>query len=72
MTRRGLTTIEAIRAPTTNAADLIGWADDVGTIEPGKFADLVAVQGDPLQDIALLQHVQFVMKGGSVIKRELK
>jgi len=72
MTRRGLTTIEAIRASTTNAADLIGWADDVGTIEPGKFADLVAVQGDPLQDIALLQHVQFVMKGGSVIKRELK
>jgi imidazolonepropionase-like amidohydrolase len=72
MTRRGLTTIEAIRAATVNAADLIGWTDDVGAIEPGKFADLVAVPGDPLQDISLLQHIRFVMKGGIVIKNELK
>jgi imidazolonepropionase-like amidohydrolase len=72
MTRRGLTTIEAIRAATVNAADLIGWTDDVGAIEPGEFADLVAVPGDPLQDISLLQHIRFVMKGGIVIKNELK
>jgi imidazolonepropionase-like amidohydrolase len=71
MTRRGLTTLEAIRAATTSAADLIGWSDDVGAIEPGKYADLIAAQGDPLQDIALLQHIQFVMKGGAVVKNDL-
>jgi imidazolonepropionase-like amidohydrolase len=67
MTRRGLSTLEAIRAATTSAADLLGWPEDVGAIEAGKFADLIAVQGDPLQDITLLQHVKFVMKGGIVI-----
>jgi imidazolonepropionase-like amidohydrolase len=71
MTRRGLTTLEAIRAATISAADLIGWPGDVGAIEAGKFADLIAVQGDPLDDITLLQHIQFVMKGGTVIKNEL-
>jgi imidazolonepropionase-like amidohydrolase len=71
MTRRGLATIEAIRAATTRAADLIGWPDDVGAVEPGKFADFIAVQGDPLEDIAVLQHVAFVMKGGTIIKNDL-
>jgi imidazolonepropionase-like amidohydrolase len=71
MTRRGLSTIEAIRAATSSAADLIGWPEDVGAVEAGKFADLIAVQGDPLQDITLLQHVKFVMKGGVVIKNDL-
>ncbi|MGO9933294.1 MAG: amidohydrolase family protein [Steroidobacteraceae bacterium] len=71
MNRRGLTTLEAIRAATTSAADLVGWPDDVGAIEAGKFADLIAVQGDPLEDIALLQHIKFVMKGGTVIKNDL-
>jgi imidazolonepropionase-like amidohydrolase len=47
MTRRGLTALEAIRAATTSAADLMGWTDDVGSVEAGKFADLIAVQGDP-------------------------
>jgi imidazolonepropionase-like amidohydrolase len=70
MTRRGLTTLEAIRAATTSAAELLGWPEDVGAIEAGKFADLIAVQGDPLLDITLLQHIQFVMKGGTVIKNE--
>ena len=70
MTRRGLGTLEAIRAATTSAADLIGWPDDVGAIEVGKFADLIAVHGDPLLDIAVLQHIEFVMKGGTVIKNE--
>jgi imidazolonepropionase-like amidohydrolase len=71
MTRRGLTTLEAIRAATISAADLLGWSDDVGAVEAGKFADLIAVQGDPLEDIALLQHIKFVMKGGTVIRNDL-
>jgi imidazolonepropionase-like amidohydrolase len=71
MTRRGLTTLEAIRAATTSAADLIGWSDDVGAVEVGKFADLIAIQGDPIDDIVLLQHIKFVMKGGTVIKNDL-
>jgi imidazolonepropionase-like amidohydrolase len=68
MTRRGLTPIEAIRAATISAADLIGWSDKVGDLEPGKFADLIAVNGDPTVDIKVLQNVVFVMKGGKVIK----
>jgi imidazolonepropionase-like amidohydrolase len=71
MTRRGLTALEALRAATTSAADLMGWSDDIGALEPGKFADLIAVEGDPIADIAQLQHVKFVMKGGRVIKDEL-
>jgi imidazolonepropionase-like amidohydrolase len=67
-TELGLTPLEAIRAATINAADLMGWQDRVGAIEPGKFADLIAVDGDPLADISLLQNVKFVMKGGAVIK----
>jgi imidazolonepropionase-like amidohydrolase len=71
MTRRGLTPLEAIRAATTSAADLMGWADDVGSVDAGKFADLIAVQGDPTADITVLQRVKFVMKGGRVVKNEL-
>jgi imidazolonepropionase-like amidohydrolase len=71
MTRRGLTPLEAVRAATSSAADLIGWSDDVGTVEAGKFADLIAVLGDPTTDITVLQHVKFVMKGGQVIKNDL-
>ena len=67
-TELGLTPLEAIRAATINAADLMGWQDRVGAIEPGKFADLVAVDGDPLVDVSVLQNVKFVMKGGAVIK----
>ena len=71
MTRRGLTSLEAIRAASVSAADLIGWSDDIGAIEIGKYADLIAVLGDPIADITVLQHVRFVMKGGQVIKDEL-
>jgi len=67
-TELGLTPLEAIRAATINAADLMGWQDRVGAIEPGKFADLIAVDGNPLVDISVLQNVKFVMKGGAVIK----
>jgi imidazolonepropionase-like amidohydrolase len=71
MTKRGMPPLEAIRAATTNAAELIGWEDNVGELEPGKYADLISVEGDPLNDITVLQHVRFVMKGGSVVKDAL-
>ncbi|PYO97644.1 MAG: Xaa-Pro dipeptidase [Gemmatimonadetes bacterium] len=71
MVRWGTTPIQAIQAATVNAADLIGWADRVGALEPGKFADVIAVVGDPLQDVTVLEHVAFVMKGGQVVKDSL-
>lgn len=67
----GLPQIDVIRAATVNAAELIGWQDRVGAIEPGKFADLIAVSGDPLQDITELERVRFVMKGGAVVRSGL-
>lgn len=69
MVRFGMTPMQAIQAATTSAADLLGHADEVGSIEPGKSADVIAVTGDPLQDISVLEHVQFVMKAGKVYKR---
>ncbi|HEV3277862.1 MAG TPA: amidohydrolase family protein [Terriglobia bacterium] len=68
MVKLGMTPLGAVQASTVNAADLIGWSDRVGTLEPGKFADLVAVDGDPLQDVSVLERVDFVMKGGQVVK----
>ena len=70
MVQMGLSPLQAIQAGTVNAADLLGWSDRVGTLEPGKYADIVAVQGDPLADVHLLENVQFVMKGGEVIKNK--
>lgn len=67
----GMTPIAAIRTGTSAAADLLGWSDRAGIIEAGKWADLVAVTGDPLKDIIELQRVKFVMKGGAVYKNEL-
>ena len=69
MTRLGLTPLQAIQAATVNAADLLGWPDRVGTLEEGKFADLIAVDGDPLADVTVLERVAFVMKDGQVVKR---
>ena len=60
--------MQALQAGSINAADLMGWSDRIGTIEAGKFADIVAVDGDRLQDITVMQHVGFVMKGGVVYK----
>jgi imidazolonepropionase-like amidohydrolase len=68
MVKYGLTPIQAIRAATSSAAELLGMQNDVGTIAPEKYADLVAVKGDPIADIGLLQKVDFVMKGGEVHK----
>jgi imidazolonepropionase-like amidohydrolase len=68
MVKYGLTPMQAIQSATVNAADLLGWSDQVGSLEPGRFADLIAVEGDPLKDVSTLEHVKFVMKGGQVIK----
>jgi imidazolonepropionase-like amidohydrolase len=63
-------TLDVIGAITTNAAEMLGWQDRIGAIETGKFADLVAVSGDPIADIHELERVRFVMKGGQVIRND--
>jgi imidazolonepropionase-like amidohydrolase len=70
MVEYGMTPMQAIQAATIEAAELIGWPDAVGAIEPGKFADIIAVDGNPLTDITTLENVRFVMKGGQVFKNE--
>src|SRR5205085_2472762 len=60
----GMPPADAIRMATVNAAELIGWPDKVGAIKPGFFADLIAVDGDPLRDVSELERVRWVMKGG--------
>ncbi len=67
----GMSALDVIRAVTVNAAEMLGWGDRIGTIEPGKFADLVAVAGDPIADITELERVRFVMKDGQVVRNEL-
>jgi imidazolonepropionase-like amidohydrolase len=69
MVKWGMTPAQAIGSATGTAAELLGWSDQVGSIEPGKFADIVAVSGDPLADVSVLEKVEFVMKGGSVIQK---
>jgi imidazolonepropionase-like amidohydrolase len=64
----GMTPLQAVRSATTNAAELLGWSDKVGSLSPGHYADVVAVHGDPLADVTTLEHVAFVMKGGQVVK----
>jgi imidazolonepropionase-like amidohydrolase len=68
MARRGIPPLEVIRAATVNAAELMGWQEDVGVLELGRYADLIAVEGDPLKDIGSLRLVRFVMKGGTIAK----
>lgn len=68
MVKYGMTSIEAIRAATITAAEMLGMQNDVGTIAMGKYADIVAVKGDPLNDISLLEKIDFVMKGGEIYK----
>jgi len=66
----GMPALDVIRAITSNAVEMLGWQDRIGSIEPGKFADLIAVVGDPVIDITELQRVEFVMKNGEVIKND--
>ena len=69
--RAHLAPAQAIQSGTIINAEALGWLDKVGSIEKGKFADLVAVSGDPLADITELQRVKFVMKGGGVIRNDM-
>jgi imidazolonepropionase-like amidohydrolase len=68
MVKYGMAPMQAIQAATINGADLLGWKDRIGSVTPGKYADLIAVSGDPLADPAELTRVKFVMKGGAVVK----
>jgi len=72
MVRFGMTPLQAIRSATLDAAELLGWKERVGSVEPGKLADLIAVRGDPLTDVRGLEAVAFVMKGGVVVKDDLR
>ena len=72
LVKAGLTPAEALRAATVDAARLLGLEGKVGEIKPGEFADIIAVAGDPLKDISAVEHVGFVMKGGQVVKEEIK
>ncbi len=71
LVRGGLSPLGAIQAATVNAATLLGMTQSIGTVEAGKYADIIAVSGDPLKDIGVMEHVTFVMKGGDVIKNEV-
>jgi len=70
MVKLGLTPLAAIQSATVNDAELLGWSDKIGAIEPGKWADIIAVDGDPLADVTTLERVKFVMKGGEVVKNQ--
>ena len=67
-----MTPAQAIQTATTVAAEMMGWQDSIGSIEKGKFADIIAVTGDPLKDITELERIKFVMKGGQVIRNDTK
>ena len=69
MVRYGMTPMQAIQSATSVAAEAMGWSDRVGAVAPGRFADMIAVEGDPLQDIALLMDVKAVIKGGELVTR---
>jgi imidazolonepropionase-like amidohydrolase len=71
LVRGGMTTLQALQAATTNGAALLNWSDNIGTIEPGKFADIIAIDGDPIQNINAIEKVVFVMKDGVTFKNDL-
>ena len=68
----GMTPVAAIQSATVVDAEMLGWQDRIGSVDKGKFADMIAVSGDPLKDISELQRVKFVMKGGQVVKNDMK
>ena len=69
--KSGMPPLDILRAVTTSAAEMLGWQDRVGAVEPGKYADLVAVAGDPIADVTELERVRFVMKDGQVVRNDL-
>src|SRR5215469_8750779 len=71
LVRGGMTPLEALQAATIKGAELLNWSDRIGTIEPGKFADIIAIDGDPTQDIKAIEKVVFVMRNGTVFKNDL-
>jgi len=71
MVEWGMKPLDAIQAATVNAADLLGWADKIGALETGHYADLIAVSGDPASDVRVLESIKFVMKGGAVVRNDL-
>jgi imidazolonepropionase-like amidohydrolase len=70
MVRAGMKPLETIQAATVNGAELLGLSEEIGTVEAGKIADILPIQGDPLHDVRVLEHVSFVMKEGVVVKNE--
>jgi len=70
MVEWGMKPLDAIQAATVNAADLVGWKDKVGALEPGHYADLIAVKGNPLENVKILESVTFVMKSGAIVRNE--
>ena len=70
LVKRGLTPADAIQCATVNASELLGWENQVGNHRNRKFADLIAVDGDPLANVTVLQHVKFVMKGGVIARND--
>ena len=70
MVKYGMTPLQAIQSATIVAAQLLDATDDIGAIEPGRYADIAAVPGNPLEDITRLEHVRFVMKGGRLVKNQ--
>jgi imidazolonepropionase-like amidohydrolase len=72
MVKYGMTPMQAIQAATSSAAELLGRSNEMGSIKPGKYADLIAVSGDPLQNVKLLENVQFVMKDGKIYEQPPK
>jgi imidazolonepropionase-like amidohydrolase len=67
-----MTSLDVLRAITMNAAEMLGWQDRIGALESGKFADMIAVSGDPIADINEFERVRFVMKGGRVIRNDFQ
>ena len=68
MVQWGMTPMQAIQAATTTSAAMLGWSRDVGALSPGHYADMIAVDGDPTQDVTVLEHVAHVIKGGELVK----
>ena len=71
LVRGGMTPLQALQAATMNGAALLNWSDSIGTIEPGKLADIIAIDGDPIQNINAIEKVVFVMKDGMTFKNDL-